>query len=87
MPPCPKSRTLAERASWDYIASLGDDSALELVEINPGTGYGRIFEADYGTPGEVARKLMWRDLPGVPKIGWDSVEMPDLATAPVSRAW
>ena len=42
---------------------------------------------DYGTPGEVVRKLMWRDLPGVPKIGWDSVEMPDLATAHVSRAW
>ena len=45
VPPYPKSKTFAERASWDYRASLGDDSALELVEINPGKGYGRIFEA------------------------------------------
>lgn len=42
---------------------------------------------DYGTPGEVVRKLMWCDLPGVSKIGWDSVEISDLATAHVSRAW
>ena len=76
-----KSKTIAERAAWDYMASLGEDSALELVVINSGTVYGPILEADYGTSGEVVRKLMRRDLPGVPKLGWGSVDMRDLATA------
>jgi dihydroflavonol-4-reductase len=83
LPPYPKSKTIAERAAWDYMASLGEDSALELVVINSGTVYGPILEADYGTSGEVVRKLMRRDLPGVPKLGWGSVDMRDLATAHV----
>jgi len=83
LPPYPKSKTIAERAAWNYMASLGDDSALELVVINSGTVYGPILEADYGNSGEVVRKLMWRDLPGVPKIGWGSVDVRDLATAHV----
>lgn len=83
IPPYPKSKTIAERAAWDYMAGLGDDSALELAVINPGMVYGPILEADYGTSGEVVRKLMRRDMPGLPKLGWGSVDVRDVAAAHV----
>ena len=83
IPPYPKSKTIAERAAWDYMAGLADDSALELAVINPGMVYGPILEADYGTSGEVVRKLMRRDMPGLPKLGWGSVDVRDVAAAHV----
>ena len=81
--PYPKSKTVAERAAWDYMAQLGEDSALELSVINPGMVYGPILEADYGTSGEVVRKIMRRDLPGLPQLGWGSVDVRDVAVAHV----
>jgi dihydroflavonol-4-reductase len=83
LPPYPKSKTIAERAAWDYMTGLGGDSVLELAVINPGMVYGPILEADYGTSGEMVRKLMRRDLPGVPKLGWASVDVCDVASAHV----
>ena len=83
IPPYPKSKTIAERAAWDFMAGLGPDSALELAVINPGMVYGPILEADYGTSGEVVRKIMRRDLPGLPKLGWASVDVRDVAAAHV----
>ncbi len=81
--PYPKSKTIAERAAWDYMAELGEDSALELTVINPGMVYGPILEPDYGTSGEIVRKIMRRDLPGLPKLGFGSVDVRDVATAHV----
>ncbi|MBT4428643.1 MAG: aldehyde reductase [Rhodospirillaceae bacterium] len=81
LPPYPKSKTIAERAAWEYMENLGDGNALELVVINSGMVYGPILEADYGTSGEVVRKLMRRDMPGVPKLGFASVDVRDVASA------
>ncbi len=79
--PYPKSKTIAERAAWDYMAKLGKESALELTVINPGMVYGPILESDYGTSGEIVRKLMRRDLPGLPRRGCGSVDVRDVADA------
>ena len=81
LPPYVKSKTIAERAAWEYMAGLGDGNALELAAINPGVVYGPILEGDYGTSGEVVRKLMRRDMPGLPKLGWGSVDVRDVASA------
>ncbi len=81
--PYPKSKTIAERAAWDYVARLGEESPLELTVINPGMVYGPILEPDYGTSGEIVRKLMRRDLPGLPRLGWGSVDVRDVADAHV----
>lgn len=81
LPPYPKSKTIAERAAWEHMESLGGDNALELVVINPGMVYGPILEPDYGTSGEIVRKLMRRDIPGLPKLGFGSVDVRDVATA------
>ena len=76
-----KSKTLAERAAWDYMASLPDGHPLEFVAVNPGLVLGPILDEDYGTSGEAVRKLMRRDLPGCPPIGYAPVDVRDVADA------
>jgi nucleoside-diphosphate-sugar epimerase len=79
-----KSKTLAERAAWEFMESLPDDSTLELVALNPGLVLGPILDEDYGTSGEAVRKLMRRDLPGCPPIGYAPVDVRDVADAHLS---
>ncbi|WP_405221205.1 SDR family oxidoreductase [Lentisalinibacter sediminis] len=76
-----KSKTLAERAAWEFMESLPEDNALELVALNPGLVLGPILDEDYGTSGEAVRKLMRRDLPGCPPIGYAPVDVRDVADA------
>jgi nucleoside-diphosphate-sugar epimerase len=76
-----KSKTIAERAAWDFVASLPAERRLELVTINPGLVLGPILDEDYGTSGEVVRKLLRRDMPGCPDVGWAVVDVRDVASA------
>lgn len=76
-----KSKTIAERAAWDYVASLEGEEALELVSINPGLVLGPILDEDYGTSGEVVKKLFDRDFPACPDVNWAVVDVRDVAAA------
>lgn len=76
-----KSKTIAERAAWDYMESLAEDQRVELCTINPGLVLGPVLAADFSTSGEVVRKLMKRELPGCPDIGWAVVDVRDVAEA------
>ena len=76
-----KSKTIAERAAWDFVDDLPDDRKLELVTINPGLVLGPILDEDWGTSGELVRKLMKRELPGCPDVGWCMVDVRDVAAA------
>jgi hypothetical protein len=57
-PPYPKSKTLAERAAWDFVASLDGEAPMELCVINPGAVLGPVLNRHYSTSGEIVRKLM-----------------------------
>lgn len=81
LPAYEKSKTLAERAAWDYIEGLTEERRFEFVTINPGLVLGPILDSDYGTSNEVIRKLMVRDLPGVPNLGFMAVDVRDVARA------
>lgn len=76
-----KSKTLAERAAWEFIESL--DDGLELTVINPGLVLGPVLDADWGTSGEVVKKLMQRDFPACPDMNWAPVDVRDVAEAHV----
>src|SRR5271156_3366283 len=43
----PKSKTLAERAAWDFLAKEG--GALELATVNPVGVFGPVLGPDYST--------------------------------------
>src|SRR6185295_4892244 len=71
----PKSKTLAERAAWDFVASLPPERRFELAVINPGFVLGPFLNADAGTSGEVVRKLLAREMPACPEIGFAPVDV------------
>jgi dihydroflavonol-4-reductase len=83
-PPYPKSKTLAERAAWDFVASLEGDAPMELCVINPGAVLGPILNRHYSTSGEVVRKLLARELPGTAKVGFAWVDVRDVASAHIA---
>jgi len=76
-----KSKTLAERAAWDFVEGLAPDQSLELTTINPGLVLGPVLEQDYGVSTEAILKLMRRDFPGCPRLGWPTVDVRDVAIA------
>ncbi len=77
----PKSKTLAERAAWDFVAGLPVEKRFELAVINPGFVLGPVMNTDPGTSGEVVRKLLTREMPACPRIGFAPVDVRDVAIA------
>jgi len=73
-----KSKTLAERAAWEFAQA---DGRLELAVINPGLVLGPVQYAAASTSLEPVRRLLARNVPGVPRLGWAVVDVRDLAVA------
>jgi dihydroflavonol-4-reductase len=73
----PKSKTLAERAAWDFIEESG--TQMELAVVNPALVLGPMLGADFGTSVEVVRKLFLGEIPGCPRLGWPIVDVRDVA--------
>jgi nucleoside-diphosphate-sugar epimerase len=76
-----KSKTLAERAAWELVSALPPGRRFELVVINPGFVLGPLLNADAGTSCELIRKLMAREMPACPEIGFAPVDVRDVAIA------
>ncbi len=77
----PKSKTIAERAAWDFAQKHGSP---ELVVINPGAVLGPLLGPDYSTSGDVVRLMMQGALPAVPQIGLNMVDVRDVAAAHIN---
>ena len=71
-----KSKTLAERAAWDFIAREG--SGLELAVVNPVGVFGPVLGADYATSIQLVQRLMDGALPGCPKLRFGVVDVRDV---------
>jgi dihydroflavonol-4-reductase len=74
-----KSKAVAERAAWDFMNELESD--MELSVINPGLVLGPVLDEDWGTSGEVVKKLFDRDFPACPDLNWAMVDVRDVAAA------
>ena len=72
-----KSKTLAERAARDFIASEG--GALEFCTINPSAVLGPVLGKDFSASLEVVKKLLGGELPGLPRLGFPIVDVRDVA--------
>jgi nucleoside-diphosphate-sugar epimerase len=72
-----KSKTLAERAAWDFIAKEG--GRLELSTVNPVGVFGPVLGPDYSASILIVQRLMDGALPGCPKLYFGAVDVRDLA--------
>jgi nucleoside-diphosphate-sugar epimerase len=75
--PYVKSKTLAERAAWDFIA--GEGRSLELSVVNPVVVFGPVLGADYSTSILLVQRLMDGAMPGSPKLYFGVVDVRDVA--------
>lgn len=72
-----RSKTLAERAAWDWLKSEG--GTLELTTILPGLVLGPALEQDFGSSLEAVRQVLVGAVPGVPDLAWPTVDVRDVA--------
>jgi nucleoside-diphosphate-sugar epimerase len=75
--PYPKSKTLAERAAWDFIAREG--GKLELSVVNPVAVFGPVLSRDYAPSIVFIQRLLDGQLPGVPRLTLGVVDVRDVA--------
>jgi nucleoside-diphosphate-sugar epimerase len=72
-----KSKTLAERAAWEFMANEG--GGLELCVVNPVAVFGPVLGPDYSTSILLVQRLMDGALPGVPRLYFGVVDVRDVA--------
>lgn len=72
-----KSKTLAERAAWDFIRDEG--GALELSVVNPVGVFGPVLGPDYSTSILIIQRLMDGAVPGCPRLYFGVVDVRDVA--------
>jgi dihydroflavonol-4-reductase len=82
--PYERSKTLAERAAWDYLRTLPEAQRFELVTMQPGLVLGPVLGDEISISGEVVRKLLAAELPGCPDLGWAPVDVRDVADAHIA---
>ncbi len=75
--PYAKSKTLAERAAWDFIAREG--GGLELSVVNPVGVFGPVLGPDYSTSILLIQRLMDGAMPGCPRLSFGVVDVRDVA--------
>ena len=71
-----RSKAIAERAAWDFMAAEG--GRLELSTINPAGIFGPVLGKDSSSSIELVTRLM-RGMPGCPRLYFGVVDVRDVA--------
>ncbi|MCC7119271.1 MAG: aldehyde reductase [Anaerolineales bacterium] len=79
-----KSKTLAERAAWEFIHGAENKNKMEMVAINPPFVLGPVPNKNYNTSSELIRTLLLGQTPGTARIKMAVVDVRDVATAIIS---
>ena len=72
-----KSKTLAERASWDFMAAEG--GAMELAAVNPVAILGPVLGPDYASSIFLVRRMLDGAVPALPRVTFGIVDVRDVA--------
>lgn len=73
----PKSKTLAERAAWEFIAREG--GSLELATVNPVVVFGPALDADISPSLQIIQRMLAGRIPALPKLHFGVVDVRDVA--------
>jgi nucleoside-diphosphate-sugar epimerase len=72
-----KSKALAERAAWDFIAREG--GGLELSVVNPVAVLGPVLGPDYSASIQLVKRMLDGGMPGFPQLYYGVVDVRDVA--------
>ncbi len=79
--PYAKSKTLAEKAAWEFVESLEESKKFELTVINPVAVTGPMLTSDIGSSNDFLLKLISGSMPACPKIHMGYIDVRDVAKA------
>ena len=79
--PYAKSKTLAERAAWDFMNDLTDDEKFDFTVINPVGVFGPMLTRDIGTSNSLVQRLIFGEMPACPATHLGYVDVRDVAKA------
>ncbi len=72
-----RSKTIAERAAWDFVAR--DGGGMTLATICPGAILGPVLEQDFSSSANMVIKAMDGSMPAVPRLGYEIVDVRSVA--------
>ncbi len=75
--PYVKSKTLAERAAWDFME--GEGGGMELSVVNPVAVFGPVLGPKFSTSILLVQRLMNGAMPGLPRLSFGVVDVRDVA--------
>lgn len=75
--PYVKSKTLAERAAWDFIRA--DGGTLELAVVNPVAIFGPVLGPDFSSSVEILNQMLAGRLSRLPHVTFGVVDVRDVA--------
>jgi dihydroflavonol-4-reductase len=74
--PYTRSKTIAERAAWDFVKERGETEKLAVV--NPGAILGPMLSGGRSFSLELIERLL-KGMPGTPRLGYSIVDVRDVA--------
>lgn len=74
--PYTRSKTIAERAAWDFVQEQG--ATEKLAVVNPGAILGPVLSDDRSFSLELIERLL-KGMPGTPRLGYSIVDVRDVA--------
>ncbi|SEL74726.1 dihydroflavonol-4-reductase [Chitinophaga rupis] len=77
LPAYQKSKTLSEKAAWNYVT--GEGKGLELAVINPVGVLGPVLGADYSHSIQIIHRMLAGQLKGLPRLRAGYVDVRDVA--------
>ena len=72
-----KSKTVAERAAWDFVAAEGN--GLQLTTVNPVGIFGPVLGADYSSSVRIIHAMLTGALRAAPPVWTNTVDVRDAA--------
>ena len=79
--PYERSKTLAEKAAWDFVKKLPQEKKFELTVINPGLVIGPILTEFNGTSVGLLKSILTGEIPGCLDVNPPLVDVRDVAQA------
>jgi nucleoside-diphosphate-sugar epimerase len=79
--PYTRSKTIAERAAWDYMRSEGAED--RLVTVQPGAIIGPVLGEDRSYSLQAVERMLTGRMPGLPRLGFSFIDVRDVAALEV----
>ena len=76
-----KSKTLAEKAAWDFVKDLPEEEKFGLVTINPVVVMGPTLTGGYSETVDLGKQIVMGEIPMYPKTAIAVVDVRDVSNA------